>query len=186
MPVYDIKLSTKTAEQSKALEWCSAAAKKAFELELDFRLAQWGINKSRRSTCVLVPEDWRSLDPIDLRKMFDLDNCPSAETRRLRYQYADHNTAFARALAWFAQWPRSGLQLDNFLGSGPYQPMDASHTCYHDCCIVYITYDPAHINQDRKACCQLSRRLRQEGKEIPEYCSNHDPPCLLQVSVYLR
>ncbi|KAL8838301.1 MAG: hypothetical protein Q9170_002199 [Blastenia crenularia] len=182
MPVYEVKMSTKDPEQPRAHEWRSKLAKKTFDMELDYRLAQWGVNKSHQGTCVLVPEDWRSLDPMTLMGLFDLENCPSAQAPRLRYQYDDHCTAFARALAWFSTWPRSGLNLDNFVGGGEHAPMDASHICHHDSCIVHVTYEPAHINHDRKACCQKSRRMRGEGKEVPEHCREHSPPCLLQVS----
>ncbi|KAI4284959.1 MAG: hypothetical protein L6R38_001026 [Xanthoria sp. 2 TBL-2021] len=112
--------------------------------------------------------------------MFDLDNCPSGQAARLRYGFEDHVTAYARALAWFGKWPRSGLEHDNFLGDGDNKPMDASHVCHHDACIIHVAYEPAYMNQERKECCQIARKLRQEEKDIPEHCSTHSPPCLLQ------
>ena len=62
--------------------------------------------------------------------------------------------------------------------------MDASHTCHQNCCIAHIAYEPTNTNHDRKACCELAARLRQEGKPIPEHCETHNPPCLLQVSIW--
>lgn len=140
------------------------------------------MNRAYHGTCVLVPETWKNLDPMLLVQLFDLENCPNAQSKRLRYQYADHCTTFARSLAWFTEWPRSGAQLDNFVGDGGYQPLDASHTCHQNSCIVHITFDPAHINHDRKACCHLARRLRSEGGEILKHCDVHSPPCLMQLS----
>ena len=182
MPVYDLKLSARFLGQSKALEWLALSAKGDFDDEHIYRLAQWGVKKSHTGTCVLISKDWKNIDPMDLIDLFDLQ--ASSQATRLRYQYADHCTAYARALAWFSQWPRTGLQLDNFLGNGPYKPMDASHNCHHDTCIIHITYEAAHINHSRKACCDFARKLRREGKEeeLPEQCDKHDPPCLLQVS----
>ncbi|KAL8762038.1 MAG: hypothetical protein Q9184_001885 [Pyrenodesmia sp. 2 TL-2023] len=72
------------------------------------------------------------------------------------------------------------VQLDNFLGCGPYQPMDASHLCHQDHCIVHVTYEAADINQDRKLCAERARNARKEGADIPRSCSRHSPPCLLQ------
>ena len=182
MPHYDIKMSSKIPDQPKGLEWRSAAAKKFFEDHHNHRLAEWGVKPTHKGTCVLVPEDWKNLDPMNLLDLFDLDNCPTAQTTRLRYQYGDHCTSYARALAWFSQWPRSGLELDNLMGSCHYQPMDASHTCHHSTCINHVTYEATHINHSRKTCCEMAKKLRREKREISEHCDKHDPPCLLQVS----
>lgn len=124
---------------------------------------------------------------MDVIGVFDLENRPSEKVRCLKYHYAHHATTFARALVWFTQgiWPRSSLHLDNFMGYGPYQLMNASHTCHHDWCILHVTYEPVYINIDRKVCCESSRRMRREGREIPKHCDKHSPPCLLQVCVTL-
>ncbi|KAL8782339.1 MAG: hypothetical protein Q9213_005460 [Squamulea squamosa] len=180
LPIYDVRSSVKTPGEPKAHEWRTAAARMKFQAADCYRLAQWGVKKTHRGTCVLVPEDWRNLDPMLLRNLFDLESCPSGQARRLRYHYANHGTAYARALAWFAKPKRSGVELDNFVGDGPYQQMEASHTCHHDACIIHITYEAAHINHDRKKCCLRARRLRQEGEDVPEHCDDHNSPCLLQ------
>ena len=182
MPHYDMKMSSKIPDQPKGLEWLSVAAKRFFEDHHNHRLAEWGVKSTHTGTCVLVPEDWKNLDPMNLLNLFDLENCPTAQATRLRYQYEDHCTSYARALAWFSRWPRSGLELNNLMGSGHYQPMDASHTCHHSTCINHVTYEATHINHSRKACCEMTKKLRREKKEIPEHCDEHDPPCLLQVS----
>ncbi|KAI4237115.1 MAG: hypothetical protein LQ349_002098 [Xanthoria aureola] len=180
MPIYGVKISTKIKGQPKGLEWRSSAAKNTFDMEYSRRRAEWGVNLTHVGTCILVPEDWKNVDPLEMLKLFDLENCPSGQAPRLRFCYSDHGTAFARALAWFAKWPRSGLEQDNFIGDGGFKPMDASHTCHHDTCIIHVTYEPTHINHDRKNCCGEARKLRQEGKDIPEHCEHHSPPCLLQ------
>lgn len=176
VPSYDVKLSSKFDGEMKGSEWLCPAAKKTFDHEHVRRLAEWGVTQGHSGTCILVPEDWRSLDPMQLVDLFDLDNCPLAQVSRLRYQYADHSTSYVRARAWFAQWPRSGASLDNLMGNGDCQPVDASHTCHHDSCIIHVTLEPAHVNHERKACCEGARKLRRARQEVPEYCGIHDPP----------
>ena len=183
MPSYSVRLSANAPEQIKAMDWLGTAAKGVFEAELTHRLAQWGVNRSHQGTCVLIPEEWKGLDPMDLLPLFKVENCPNAQSSRLRYQHSDHNTTFARSKAWFDKWPRSGLELDNFVGSGPFQPMDASHTCHQHLCIAHIVYESADINQDRKRCFSLARELKRQKQAIPEFCKEHDPPCRLQVSL---
>lgn len=184
MPIYDIKQSSKIPGQIRAYDWLSRAASKALHKELLYRLAQWGVSEFHDGTYILVPEKWKNLDPMDILAMSDLENCPSGQSPRLRYQYSDHCVSFARALGWFTGPPRSGVQLDNFLGIGDHQRMDVSHTCHHNNCIVHIFYEAAHINQNRKKCCAMARRMRQEkrAEEIPEHCEEYNPPCRLQVS----
>lgn len=142
------------------------------------------MRKAHKGTCVLCPEDWSSLDPMVIMKLFNNDKSPTAGSGRLSYQYKDHATAFVRARAWFSEesWPRIGIELDNFLEGGPFKPMDASHLCHHDDCIVHITWEPANINHDRKLCRALARYLRQQGGLVPECCNKYNPPCLMQVS----
>ena len=60
--------------------------------------------------------------------------------------------------------------------------MDASHTCHHSSCIVHMVYNPAHVNQDRKSCCESARKLRRARQAIPKHCDKHNPPCRLVVS----
>ena len=120
---------------------------------------------------------------MDILEWFDLDSCPTAQFQRLRFQNTDYCTTYARALAWFSKWPRCGDELDNLVGSRKYKPMDASHTCHHEHCIVHLVYESADVNDDRKSCCELAKQLRREKKEIPEHCDKHCPSCLLQVSI---
>lgn len=103
------------------------------------------------------------------------------QSPRAWYSYRDHATTLVRAKAWYnASWPRSGIELDNFLGYGPYKAMDASHLCHHRHCILHVVYEPAHINADRNDCFTRARFLRAEGRPIDRHCRNHNPPCLMQ------
>lgn len=183
LPVYDLKMSVQIPDQLRAITWLTKEGHDSFYRRHEYWLAIWGVGLSHDETCVLMPEDWKGADPMDLLTLFDLDNCPVGQSTRLRYQYGDHSTSHARSLGWYDKklWPRSGEALDNFLSTGPFKPMDASHTCHHDCCIIHVTWEDAPTNQDRKYCHQLAKKLRREGKCPPKHCSRHNPPCLLQV-----
>ena len=175
IPKYELTISTHVPGQPKGVDWLTLHAKSLFDQAYRTRLAEWGASLSHNSTCILIPEERKGLDPISLVAIFDLENCPTAASTRLRYRHADRVTSFARA-------SRSGLQWDNFFGSGPFQPMDASHTCHHNNCIIHLVFEAPPINHDRKECHDLAIKLRSEKKEIPHHCEKPDPPCLMQVS----
>lgn len=184
MPTYVVKRSRKHLGQQQALDWLKAYGKDRFDEKLAALLSQWGVKETHEGTCVLCPQAWSSLEPIHIMDLFDADKCPAAGSGRLTYQYSDHATAFVRAKVWFqdGHWPRKGVELDNFLGAGPFKPMDASHLCHHDDCIIHATYEPAYINHDRRNCSIEAQSLRQQGLSVAERCDKHDPPCLMQVS----
>ena len=56
--------------------------------------------------------------------------------QRSIYKFDDHSTLLGRAVAWFAKWPRIGVELDDFLECGPFKPLDALYLCYHGLCIL--------------------------------------------------
>lgn len=184
VPFYAIKRSKKNPRQQKGLKWLESDGKDKFDSDWKSLLAQWGVKETYTGTCVLCPEDWRAADPTRLMDLFSTEKCPLAGSGRLTYHYADHATAYVRAIAWFnkGSWPRRAAELDNFIGMGPYRPKDASHLCHHDDCIVHIAWEGAHINADRKDCCARARFIRGEGDPVPEHCDQHDPPCLMQAS----
>ena len=185
VPTYLVKQSKKTKKtsgQQRGLEWLSASGKAHFDDNHEMLLAQWGVKAEHRGTCVLLPEDWKALDPIDLMTTFQNYKPPSRGSSRAWYSYSDHATSLARAAAWYGRWPRTGVELDNFLGCGPFKPMDGSHLCHHEHCIIHLTYESADTNLDRWDCCLEARFLRQEGRQVPEHCGKHSPPCLMQVS----
>lgn len=182
VPTYLVKRSKKTPEQQRGLAWLSASGKAHFNDNHGMLLAQWGVKAGHRGTCVLLPEDWKAMDPIDLMTTFENYNPPSGGSSRAWYSYSDHATTLARAAAWYGRWPRTGVELDNLLSCGPFKPMDGSHLCHHEHCIIHLTYESADTNMDRWNCCLEARFLRQDGRQIPEHCGKHRPPCLMQVS----
>ena len=181
MPLYEVKQSKKTPGQQRALEWLTVSARDHFRTVHSALLGRWGVGPEHKGTCVLCPEDWRFSDPLDLMDRFNNQRCPSHMLPRAWYSHSDHGTTMARAIAWFSSWPHNGGKLDNFLGAGPYQFMHGSHLCHHDHCIIHLTYERLDTNEDRKVCCQRARFLRRERRDVPECCTRHDPPCLMQV-----
>ena len=181
-PTYQVKRSKKTPGQQRGLDWLTAAGKAHFEKTYEMLLAQWGVKADHRGTCVLLPEDWKALDPEYLMTIFQDHKPPSGGSSRAWYAYADHATSMARARGWYedCHWPRTGVELDNFLGCGPYKPMDGSHLCHHEHCIIHLVYESAAINIDRWNCCLRARFLRQDRREVPEFCDQHSPPCMMQ------
>ena len=128
---------------------------------------------------MLLPEDWKALESIDLMAIFSAP--PAGGSSRAWYSYSDHATSLARAIAWYAE-PRKAADLDQFLSCGPWMPKDGSYLCHHKHCIIYLTYESAAMNLDRRDCCLEARFLRQDNREVPKYCTKHSPPCLMQVS----
>ncbi|KAI1366954.1 hypothetical protein F5Y08DRAFT_109276 [Xylaria arbuscula] len=104
-----------------------------------------------------------------------------AEQKKL-YKYDDHMTTLARAVAWFANWPRTGIQLDNFLEVGPYRRNDGSHLCHNPLCInpSHLVLESTSDNVGRLACQKQASFLRSQGREVPPECNLHQPPCLMQ------
>lgn len=147
-------------------------------------LAQWGVKADHRGTCVLLPEDWKALNPEDLMAVFKNHKPPTGGSSRAWYAYSDHATSMARAHGWYEDChrPRTGVELDNFLGCGPYKPIDGSHLCHHEHCIIHVVHESAAVNVDRWNCCLEARFLRQDGRQVLEHCEKHSPPCMMQVS----
>jgi hypothetical protein len=90
-------------------------------------------------------------------------------------------TSLSRAIVWFADqdWPRNGLELDNFLGSGPYKPSQGSHLCHKHLYLTKVIFETAEVNEDLKKCHQRAQFFRQEGLPVPQHCRKHHPPCLI-------
>ena len=187
VPSYPIKESKMFPDHMRGIDWLKKGAKTKFESFYWDLLARWGVGPGYTGTCVLVPEVYKALEPLEIMSKINEDGEKYAApgTPRAFFSMYDHETTVARALAWFSQWPRKGAYLDNFIGCGEYAPMDASHTCHHDHCLIHIMYEAADINASRQDCCCEARRLRQQNAaDVSEHCSNpkHDPPCLMQVS----
>jgi hypothetical protein len=116
----------------------------------------------------------------------DLSSCPPEYSPRLSYTMLDHTTSWFRAAMWFADdfWPRSGLALDNFLGTGPFIPMEGSHRCHHPECVnaTHGCYEDTLTNLSRNRCLRTAQDIRELGQEVPEHCAKHEPPCLMQLA----
>ncbi|KFY57250.1 hypothetical protein V496_06486 [Pseudogymnoascus sp. VKM F-4515 (FW-2607)] len=180
MPTYEVRGSKKKLGQQKAIEWLTAYAKAQFSDYFSEILCQWGVKDTHKGSCILVPADWAALDPIKMAEQFEFKNCPLKGAMSPNFSLGDHITNLTRAIAWFGQWPRTGIELDNFLGAGPFKPMQGSHLCHHQLCIIHLTYESAEANNNRKSCHEEARFIRGEGFNIPPYCNKHQPPCLMQ------
>ncbi|KAB5559742.1 hypothetical protein GE09DRAFT_1220405 [Coniochaeta sp. 2T2.1] len=182
MPRYGVRSSAQQPGQPKALAWLSQAAKDTFTAFQTRALAKWGVTPDHDGTCVMDPADWANLDPIELMETLTHRTSPTAHSQNRTFKYDDHSTNVPRANAWFGSWPHSGVELDNFLGDGPFKAMQGSHLCHHDNCIVpaHVVYEAADVNADRKDCHKLALRLRSSGREVPARCETHHPPCLLR------
>ncbi|KAL9042665.1 MAG: hypothetical protein Q9180_000434 [Flavoplaca navasiana] len=180
LPQYEPRMSKTVPGQPRALDWLTEEGKVRFTEVEDAIHSQWGRSNHYRSTCLLLCEDWRHSDPLDLMALFSPDNMPPVGSPRAKYSYKDHGVAFTRAKVWFESVNRTAGNLDVYLNTGPFKPMDASHLCHQEHCIIHVVYEPAHINHDRSQCCSRAKFLRSEGKDVPELCSIHVPPCLMQ------
>ncbi|KAI0533113.1 hypothetical protein GGR58DRAFT_135050 [Xylaria digitata] len=98
------------------------------------------------------------------------------------YKHDDHITTLARAIAWFGNWPRTGVQFNNFLEAGPYQRHNGSHRCYNPLCInpSHIVYKPTKYNIRRQEYQKQASFLQSQGRNVPPECHLHSPPCLMQ------
>ena len=181
MSGYEARLSKRGLDQSKALEWLIQAVKEKFDGVYEILLARWGVTARHTGTCVLVLNDWRFFNPLDIMTLFSIDNVFLAGSSRAWYSHADHGTSFVRAKVWFDQASRIGLDLDVFLGCASYKLMDASHLCHHEHCIVHVVYEFADLNQDRLQCSRRARFLRGEKRSVSDQCSIHHPSCMMQV-----
>ncbi|RYP13475.1 hypothetical protein DL765_006888 [Monosporascus sp. GIB2] len=186
MPRYDIKLPKRFDTQQRAIEWLGSAAKREFQCHISGILRRWGLAPSHVGTCVIWPRDWSNLDVGAIIDRLTHQSCPLVDSERAMFRYSDHQTNVARAAAWFSdsQWPRSGIQLDNLLECGPFQRMDASHLCHTPLCInpSHIIFESSDENQSRRDCQERARFLRAEGRDLPQRCDKHIPPCMMQVS----
>ena len=82
MPEYEARLSKRGLDQPKALEWLTQAAKKKFDGVYEILLVRWGVTARHTGTCVLVPNDWRFSNPLDIMTLFSIDNVSLAGSPR--------------------------------------------------------------------------------------------------------
>ncbi|OCT49602.1 hypothetical protein CLCR_06755 [Cladophialophora carrionii] len=197
----------KSTTELKGVPWLTAEARKLFHNHLKDRLAGWGVDVKHGGTCVLVPREWANVEPVEAMNSFSLGSCPVDENdnrlvrrrrarsrclglilSRQRISLYDVQVRLARAIAWFQDWPRRGVDLDQFLtaqsGDCGWEEMHGSHRCHQGLCINpnHITWSSKPLNFDQTTCQASARHLRSYG-DVPPYCNLHDPPCLLQFHV---
>ncbi|KAJ3573947.1 hypothetical protein NPX13_g4523 [Xylaria arbuscula] len=182
MPSYEAPSSKKYPGQQRGLQWLSKAGKDTMEAFVSEIMASWGVKVTHSGTCIVWPQDWQALDPETVAGLLTFENTPPIDSDRSLYKYDDHMTTLARAVAWFANWPRTGIQLDNFLEVGPYRRNDGSHLCHNPLCInpSHLVLESTSDNVGRLACQKQASFLRSEGREVPPECNLHQPPCLMQ------
>ncbi|KAL9035711.1 MAG: hypothetical protein Q9180_004713 [Flavoplaca navasiana] len=179
VPVYEVKQSTTTPGQQLALDWCTYTAKQDFERLLRNLLARvGGVGLSHQGTCVLCPQDLPDLKTTKIASAYQL---PGRQSPEFTYQYSDYSTTMVRTIAWFrGQWPRPLVHLDDFIGDCPWLPMEATHLCHQNHCLVHVIAEDGVTKESRKTCATNACLARQAGQDLPGECSIHQPPCLLQ------
>lgn len=181
MPVYSVADSQQIQGQIKGLEWMTAAGRDRFLSQRDQLLSSWGVTAHHQQSCVMVPVDWAYLNPANLLETISNSEFPAANATRLRFSMADHATSWARASAWFSDWPHNGIEFDNFMGNGPFMPMEGSHLCHRGPCVNpnHVVYESSAENASRKLCYYDAQeaRLHAAYQEMPTYCQKHEPPC---------
>ncbi|KAI1357831.1 hypothetical protein F5Y08DRAFT_346332 [Xylaria arbuscula] len=105
-------------------------------------MASWGVKATHSGTCIVWPQDWQALDPETVAGLLTFENTPLIDSDQKKLcKYDDHMTTLARAVAWFANWPRTGIQLDNFLEH-------ASLTMFEACAIqIFVFRDSSRLPQ---------------------------------------
>ncbi|KAI0188352.1 hypothetical protein EV127DRAFT_513098 [Xylaria flabelliformis] len=182
MPAYDAPSSRKYPGQQRGLQWLSRGGRDSMDAFVTRMMASWGVRTTHSGTCIIWPQDWQALEPEMLAGLLTFENAPLIDSDRSMYAHDDHITTTARAIAWFARWPRTGIQLDNFLEVGPYQRNDGSHRCHNPLCInpSHLVLESTGYNIGRQVCQKQASFLRGQGREVPPECHLHDPPCLMQ------
>ncbi|KAI4273745.1 MAG: hypothetical protein LQ337_004417 [Flavoplaca oasis] len=164
-PQYECRTSRKNPGEPKAWSWLTREARDHFHRYFKTLMGSWGVASDHTATCVLVSEDWRPAVPLDLMALFSVDNVPTAGSPRAWYSYQGFGTSLARAKVWFSK-PRRAIDLDQLLECEGYPPMDASHLCHHEFCVVHLVYEPADVNQERNECQRRARFLRGEKRQV--------------------
>lgn len=178
-----------TQTEQDYFAWSSALAHTTFLSRQTQMLARWGVTPEYKSTCILVPADWESVDPLELMEHLSVNPFPTQELdeMRLRVDIAGLTKAWGRAAAWFnGPWPPRGVDVDVFNAGkdSQYKQMDGSHLCHHGLCINphHLVYEEHWTNVLRNSCRALAKGFRRYGFKIPEACLHHKPPCNMTVS----
>lgn len=125
MPQYPVKQSRASPSQQCALSWLSSRTKARVDKSVSRLMRSWGVGPEYEASCILVPARWKTRNPAQVLAQASFEECAALESDRLELKADDHQTVFARAVAWFKDWssPKRGIDLDNFLESGPFERM---------------------------------------------------------------
>jgi hypothetical protein len=183
--------ATSKDELTRGLSWLTLAAKETFENHQRLLLSRWGVAVEHDTTCVQVPSIWENVDPRALMASANPEGgLGPGINPRLQFSYRGYATVFTRASLWFSrtQWPPAEAELEEFAPSSIQARSNsrtASHICHHGFCINphHVVFEDLTLNLSRNSCVTAAATLRRYSAPIPPYCSTHEPPCLLQVSL---
>ena len=77
-PSYSMPVS-KTHHQQKGANWLTSTALVTWQNQRDRRLASWGLGAAHAGTCILVPQEWKYLQPESVVHRFQRENFPESE-----------------------------------------------------------------------------------------------------------
>ena len=76
LPEYDTKRSKVHYDQQRAILWMHSSGRDYFHQYLTAILAQWGVTRRHRKTCVSLPASWAALSPMTLMGIFEYSKTP--------------------------------------------------------------------------------------------------------------
>lgn len=182
-PDYEVHQSAIHPGQQCGIDWASEAGKLNFDRVFKSLIGRMGgVKPSHQGSCVLCPEALRSMNLSDLRGT-DPTLLPDRTADPIKFYYSDYATSFPRATAWYqgGRWPRAGAELDGLIGANGLLPMDATYLCHQEHCVIHLAWESVEHKSSREHCAVSAREARQAGRPLPKHCSEHTPPCLLQV-----
>ncbi|KAL8876787.1 MAG: hypothetical protein Q9198_005080 [Flavoplaca austrocitrina] len=165
------------SEEPKVIDWSDAGAKRTFERTLKELMENWGgVALAHRGTCVFA---FQNRSPPDLIDPLDPQ---SLEIMPLVYYIGDYKTTFAEAAARFGSevGRYRGEEGGGLVGRKQHGLIEASYPCSHSHCMIHMVYELVSIKKNRESCFIKAQQARFRNSPIPELCSQHNPPCLLQ------
>jgi len=181
------KARQKTAKRNVtfSIRWDSPSAKSRFDEAEKRLLAAWGVSPGHTGTCVLVPSQWKDINPTSLLREVPNPNAIASilnHPGRLNYYSNGILTKWARAACFFSEVGK-GIRSALTLLVEKDLKTDASHLCAQATCILrrHLVLEPKVTNNSRETCKRKARTLRESGYPIPDACSleHHQPPCMM-------
>lgn len=101
----------------------------------------------------------------------------------MSHQSLSISTVFARFRNWTA-WRKTTILAQSkaqlhFVHNK--NILHSSHRCGHRTCLIHCVFEDRRTNESRERCQEEAIKLREYGEEVPQYCTDHDPPCLMQL-----